>query len=104
MVVVPFLSQDTFLRNVVDVTGQTPEKIIAAGAYPQEGGTFLGFMAMCSFMLFALVGFQYAAFISGEMSGGVKRTTYIASWARSRSSSSRRPFMPMSWPASSGSS
>ena len=78
MVVVPFLSQDTFLANVVDVTGQTPEEIIAAGAYPQSGGTFLGFMAMCSFMLFALVGFQYAAFISGEMSGGVKRTTYIA--------------------------
>lgn len=78
MVVVPFLSQSDFLRNVVEVTGQTPEKIIKAGAYPQEGGTFLGFMAMCSFMLFALVGFQYAAFISGEMSGGVKRATYIS--------------------------
>jgi amino acid transporter len=75
---VPFLSQDTFLRNVVEVTGQTPAEIIKAGAYPQSGGTFLGFMAMCSFMLFAFVGFQYASFISGEMSGGVKRSTYIA--------------------------
>ncbi len=77
-VVVPFLSQDTFLSNVTEITGQTPDEIIEAGAYPQSGGTFLGFMAMCSFMLFALVGFQYASFISGEMSGGVKRTTIIA--------------------------
>jgi amino acid transporter len=77
-VVVPFLSQDTFLGNVTEITGQTPDQIIETGAYPLEGGTFLGFMAMCSFMLFALVGFQYASFISGEMSGGVKRTTLIA--------------------------
>jgi amino acid transporter len=73
-----FLSQDTFLGNVPEVTGQTPEEIIASGAYPVGDFTFLGFMALCSFGLFAFFGFQFSSFISGEMSGSVRRTTLFA--------------------------
>jgi basic amino acid/polyamine antiporter, APA family len=75
----PFLSHDTFVNNVKDITGQTPEQIIAAGAYPVGGFSFLGFMAMCSFGLFVFFGFQFASFVSGEMSGSVKRTALYAS-------------------------
>jgi basic amino acid/polyamine antiporter, APA family len=75
----PFLSHDTFVSNVKDVTGQTPEQIIAAGAYPVGGFSFLGFMAMCSFGLFVFFGFQFASFVSGEMSGSVRRTALYAS-------------------------
>ena len=78
-IVTPFLSHDTFVSNVTDITGQTPAQIIEAGAYPQGGFSFLGFMAMCSFGLFVFFGFQFASFVSGEMSGGVKRTALIAS-------------------------
>jgi basic amino acid/polyamine antiporter, APA family len=78
VIALPLLSQDTFLRNVVELTGQTPAAIIEAGAYPEGGFDFLGFMALCAFILFVFVGFQYAAFISGEMAGSVKRSTYIA--------------------------
>ena len=78
VIVTPFLSHDTFVANVTELTGQTPDQIIEAAAFPQGDFTFLGFMALCSFILFAYVGFQYAAFISGEMSGSVKRGTYIA--------------------------
>jgi basic amino acid/polyamine antiporter, APA family len=77
-IVTPFLSQDTFLSNVTQITGQTPEEIIAAGAYPEGGFSFLGFMAMCSFALFVFFGFQFASFIAGEMSGSVKRTALFA--------------------------
>jgi amino acid transporter len=73
-----FLSHETFLRNVPEVTGQTPEQIIESGAYPVGDFTFLGFMAMCSFGLFAFFGFQFSSFISGEMSGSVRRTTLFA--------------------------
>ena len=34
-IVTPFLSHDTFLGNVTEITGQTPEQIIETGAYPQ---------------------------------------------------------------------
>ena len=75
----PFLSHDTFVNNVKDITGQTPAQIIEAGAYPVGGFSFLGFMAMCSFGLFVFFGFQFASFVSGEMSGSVKRTALYAS-------------------------
>ena len=78
VIAVPFLSQDTFVANVTELTGQTPQEIIDAVAYPDGGFTFLGFMALCSFALFALVGFQNAAYISGEMAGNVKRSTLFA--------------------------
>ena len=78
-IVTPFLSHDTFVSNVTEVTGQTPAEIIAAGAYPEGGFSFLGFMAMCSFGLFVFFGFQFASFVSGEMSGSVKRTALYAS-------------------------
>ena len=78
-IVTPFLSRDTFLGNVAEITGQTPEQIIETGAYPQGSFSFLGFMAMCSFGLFVFFGFQFASFVSGEMSGSVKRTALFAS-------------------------
>ena len=78
-IVTPFLSHDAFVSNVSKVTGQTPAEIIAAGAYPEGGFSFLGFMAMCSFGLFVFFGFQFASFVSGEMSGSVKRTALYAS-------------------------
>ena len=78
VVVVPFLSHDTFVANVTELTGQTPQAIIDGVGYPDGGFTFLGFMALCSFALFAFVGFQNAAYISGEMAGNVKRSTLLA--------------------------
>lgn len=78
VIVVPFLSHDTFIANATQLTGQTPQAIINAAAYPDGGFTFLGFMALCSFALFALIGFQNAAYISGEMAGNVKRSTLLA--------------------------
>ena len=77
-IVTPFLSHDTFVGNVTEITGQTPEQIIETGAYPQGSFSFLGFMAMCSFGLFVFFGFQFASFVSGEMSGSVKRTALFA--------------------------
>jgi basic amino acid/polyamine antiporter, APA family len=78
-IVTPFLSHDTFVGNVTEITGQTPEQIIETGAYPTGSFSFLGFMAMCSFGLFVFFGFQFASFVSGEMSGSVKRTALYAS-------------------------
>src|SRR3954452_24685174 len=49
VVVVPFLSHDTFVANVTELTGQTPQAIIDEVGYPDGGFTFLGFMALCSF-------------------------------------------------------
>jgi amino acid transporter len=78
VIAVPFLSHDTFVSNLFDLTGQTPAAVIEAAPYPEGGFTFLGFMALCSFALFVFFGYQYSSFISGEMSGSVKRTTYIS--------------------------
>lgn len=74
-----FVSKGDFLSNLPAFTdGQGPAEIIKTAAYPTGGFSFAGFMIIAAIVFLAYIGFQYSAYIAGEVAGNVRRTTYFA--------------------------
>jgi amino acid transporter len=58
--------------------GATPESIIASANLPQGGFSFVPFMVFCVVILGSYIGFQYSAYLAGEVAGSVRRSTLLA--------------------------
>jgi amino acid transporter len=77
--VVFLVDHDTFTSNLSQYTGgATPETIIASANLPQGGFSFVPFMVFCVVILGSYIGFQYSAYLAGEVAGSVRRSTLIA--------------------------
>jgi basic amino acid/polyamine antiporter, APA family len=54
--------------------GATEASIIAHSGFPTGALSFPGFMVVCVVIFGAIVGFQYSAYLAGELAGGVRRS------------------------------
>ena len=85
-----FTHRGSFIHNLPHYTGGVTSAHIAAtgkasGLIPTSNGTFLSnifsttvFPLMLSVLLFQFIGFQYSAYIAGEVRGNVRRGVLIA--------------------------
>jgi APA family basic amino acid/polyamine antiporter len=79
-VAVMFLvDHNEFVNRLPQYTGgATVDQIIASAALPQGGFQFVPFMVFGVVILGSYIGFQYSAYLAGEVAGSVRRSTLLA--------------------------
>jgi amino acid transporter len=84
ILLIPFLSASQFATNFQTYSGNTTSQVVNTALSPAGGSmtlaplTFTLFGAAVGFALFNIIGYQYSAYIGGELKGGVKRNGLIA--------------------------
>jgi basic amino acid/polyamine antiporter, APA family len=86
IVVVPFLSSSNFASNFQALTGNTTAQVYHTATTAPSSPlslsplTFAVLGPAIGFALFNLIGFQYSAYIGGELKGNVKRNGLISTF------------------------